>query len=184
MFAIPNLELACRSAKEYRRIVLGKEKFRVRPSVPRRSTMGKIAHVLAAKGSQVHTIRPTDTVFDAVKKMVENNSGSLIVTDGDAIHGIITERDYLRNIVLAGRTSKTTQVREIMTSQIVVVKPDTPVEEAMAIMTDRRIRHLPVVDQGKLGGIVSIGDLVKQISQDRQFEVQYLTDYITGRYPG
>lgn len=146
--------------------------------------MGKIAHVLAAKGSQVHTIRPTDTVFDAVKKMVENNSGSLIVTEGDAIHGIITERDYLRNIVLAGRTSKTTQVREIMTSQIVVVKPDTPVEEAMAIMTDRRIRHLPVVDQGKLGGIVSIGDLVKQISQDRKFEVQYLTDYITGRYPG
>lgn len=146
--------------------------------------MGKIAHVLAAKGSQVHTIRPTDTVFDAVKKMVENNSGSLIVTEGDAIHGIITERDYLRNIVLAGRTSKTTQVREIMTSQLVVVKPDTPVEEAMAIMTDRRIRHLPVVDQGKLGGIVSIGDLVKQISQDRKFEVQYLTDYITGRYPG
>ena len=75
-------------------------------------------------------------------------------------------------------------MREIMTSQLVVVKPDTPVEEAMAIMTDRRIRHLPVVDQGKLGGIVSIGDLVKQISQDRKFEVQYLTDYITGRYPG
>lgn len=146
--------------------------------------MGTIAHVLTAKGPQVHTIRPTDTVFEAVKKMVELNSGSLLVTEGDAIHGIITERDYLRNIVLAGRTSKTTQVREIMTSQIVVVKPDTPVEEAMAIMTDRRIRHLPVVDQGKLGGIVSIGDLVKQISQDRQFEVQYLTDYITGRYPG
>lgn len=146
--------------------------------------MGTIAHVLTAKGPQVHTIRPTDTVFEAVKKMVELNSGSLLVTEGDAIHGIITERDYLRNIVLAGRTSKTTQVREIMTSQIVVVKPDTPVEEAMAIMTDRRIRHLPVVHQGKLGGIVSIGDLVKQISQDRKFEVQYLTDYITGRYPG
>jgi CBS domain-containing protein len=146
--------------------------------------MGTIAHVLTAKGPQVHTIRPTDTVFEAVKKMVELNSGSLLVTEGDAIHGIITERDYLRNIVLAGRTSKTTQVREIMTSQIVVVKPDTPVEEAMAIMTDRHIRHLPVVDQGKLGGIVSIGDLVKQISQDRKFEVQYLTDYITGRYPG
>ena len=146
--------------------------------------MGTIDHVLTAKGPQVHTIRPTDTVFEAVKKMVELNSGSLLVTEGDAIHGIITERDYLRNIVLASRTSKTTQVREIMTSQIVVVKPDTPVEEAMAIMTDRRIRHLPVVHQGKLGGIVSIGDLVKQISQDRKFEVQYLTDYITGRYPG
>jgi CBS domain-containing protein len=146
--------------------------------------MGKIAHVLAAKGPQVHTIGPADTVFDAVKKMVEHNSGSLLVTEGDQIHGIITERDYLRSIVLAGRTSKTTQVREIMTTQIVVVQPDTTVEEAMAIMTDRRIRHLPVVDKGKLGGIVSIGDLVKQLSQDRKFEVQYLTDYITGRYPG
>lgn len=146
--------------------------------------MGMIAHVLAAKGPQVHTIRSSDTVFDAVKKMVELNSGSLLVTEGDEIHGIITERDYLRNIVLAGRTSKTTQVREIMTTQIVVVQPSTTVEEAMAIMTARRIRHLPVVDKGKLGGIVSIGDLVKQISQDRKFEVQYLTDYITGRYPG
>lgn len=145
--------------------------------------MGMIANVLATKGSQVHTIRPTDTVFDAVKKMVDLNSGSLLVTEADEIHGIITERDYLRNIVLAGRTSKTTQVREIMTTELVVVKPDAPVEEAMAIMTARRIRHLPVVDQGKLAGIVSIGDLVKQISQDRQFEVQYLTDYITGRYP-
>lgn len=146
--------------------------------------MGVIAHVLAAKGNQVHMIGPADTVFDAVKKMVELNSGSLLVTEGDEIRGIITERDYLRNIVLAGRTSKTTQVGEIMTTQIVVAKPDTTVEEAMAIMTDRRIRHLPVVDKGKIAGLVSIGDLVKQISQDRKFEVQYLTDYITGRYPG
>lgn len=146
--------------------------------------MGLIAHVLTAKGAQVHTITPHDTVFDAVKKMVDLNSGSLLVTEGDAIHGIITERDYLRKIVLEGRTSKTTQVREIMTTQIVVTQATTPVEEAMAIMTARRIRHLPVMDQGKLAGVVSIGDLVKQISQDRKFEVQYLTDYITGKYPG
>lgn len=146
--------------------------------------MGSIAHVLAAKGTQVHTIGPDDTVFDAVKKMVEQNSGSLLVTEGDEIRGIITERDYLRSIVLAGRTSKTTRVREIMTTQIVVVHPGTMVEEAMAIMTARRIRHLPVVDKGRLGGIVSIGDLVKQVSQDREFQIQYLTDYITGRYPG
>lgn len=146
--------------------------------------MGLIAHVLAAKGGQVHTITPSDTVFDAVKKMVDLNSGSLLVTEGDAIHGIITERDYLRKIVLEGRTSKTTQVREIMTTQIVVTQASTPVEEAMAIMTARRIRHLPVMDQGKLAGVVSIGDLVKQISQDRKFEVQYLTNYITGKYPG
>ena len=146
--------------------------------------MGMIAHVLATKGTQVHSIRPTDTVFDAVKKMVEVNSGSLIVMEGDEVRGIITERDYLRNIVLAGRTSKETQVREIMTTKLVVVEPSTSVEEAMAIMTDRHIRHLPVIERGKLGGIVSIGDLVKQISQDRKFEVQYLTDYITGKYPG
>lgn len=146
--------------------------------------MGKIAHVLAKKGSQVHTIGPEEAVFDAVKKMVEVNAGCLLVTEGEEIRGIITERDYLRNIALAGRTSKTTQVREIMTSRLVVVQPDTAVEEAMAIMTDRRIRHLPVVDKGRLAGLVSIGDLVKQISQDRKFEIQYLTDYITGKYPG
>ena len=146
--------------------------------------MGMIAHVLATKGTQVHTIRPTDTVYEAVKKMVEVNSGSLIVMDGDEVRGIITERDYLRNIVLAGRTSKETQVREIMTTKLVVVEPSTAVEEAMAIMTDRHIRHLPVIEHGKLSGIVSIGDLVKQISQDRKFELQYLTDYITGKYPG
>ena len=146
--------------------------------------MGMIAHVLATKGTKVHTIRPDDTVYDAVKKMVDLNSGSLLVTEGDEIRGIITERDYLRKIALAGRTSKTTQVREIMTSQIVVVQPSTTLEEAMAIMTAKRIRHLPVVDKGKLGGVVSIGDLVKQISQDREVEVRYLTDYITGKYPG
>ncbi len=146
--------------------------------------MGKIASVLAAKGNRVHTIQQADTVFDAVKKMVELNSGSLLVMDGENVCGIITERDYLRGIALAGRTSKTTLVREIMTARIVVVHPGTPVEEAMAIMTDRRIRHLPVFESGKLVGIVSIGDLVKQISQDRKYEIQYLTDYITGKYPG
>lgn len=146
--------------------------------------MGKIAHVLAKKGSQVHTIGQEEAVFEAVKKMVELNTGSLLVTEGSGIRGIVTERDYLRGIVLAGRTSKETRVHEIMTSRLVVVHPDTSVEEAMAIMTDRRIRHLPVVDAGRLVGIVSIGDLVKQISQDRGFEIQYLTDYITGKYPG
>jgi len=146
--------------------------------------MGKISDILTKKGSQVYTISQGETVFEAVKRMVEHNAGCLLVTEGEKIHGIITERDYLRGIALAGRTSKTTQVQEIMTSRIVVVHPDTSVEEAMAIMTDRRFRHLPVVDSGKLVGIVSIGDLVKQISQDRKFEIQYLTDYITGKYPG
>jgi IMP dehydrogenase len=146
--------------------------------------MGNIAHVLATKGAQVYMINEAETVFEAVKQMVELNTGCLLVTEGEKIRGIVTERDYLRGIVLTGRTSRATRVREIMTSRIVVVQPDTSVEEAMAIMTDRRIRHLPVVDKGKLAGLVSIGDLVKQISQDRKFEIQYLTDYITGKYPG
>jgi CBS domain-containing protein len=146
--------------------------------------MGKIAHVLAKKGTQVYTINEAETVFEAVKQMVELNTGCLLVTEEEEIRGIVTERDYLRGIVLTGRTSRATRVREIMTSRIVVVQPDTSVEEAMAIMTDRRIRHLPVVDKGKLAGLVSIGDLVKQISQDHEFEIQYLTDYITGKYPG
>ena len=146
--------------------------------------MGTIADILAKKGSQVYTIGQTETVFEAVKRMVEHNAGCLLVTEKEQIRGNITERDYLRGIALAGRTSKTTEVQEIMTSQIVVVHPETSVEEAMAIMTDQRFRHLPVVDSGKLVGLVSIGDLVKQISQDRKFEIQYLTDYITGKYPG
>ncbi len=114
--------------------------------------MGKIAHVLAKKGAQVYTISQAETVFEAGKRMVELNTGCLLVTEEEEIRGIVTERDYLRGIVLAGRTSRATRVCEIMTSRIVVVQPDTSVEEAMAIMTDRRIRHLPVVDKGKLAG--------------------------------
>ena len=146
--------------------------------------MGRIADILAKKGSQVYTIERTESVLAAVKKMVEMNTGSLLVTQSGEICGIISERDYLRNIVLEGRTSKTTQVREIMTPNVICVGTGHTVEECMAIMTEKRIRHLPVVDQGKLAGIVSIGDLVKQLSRDQQCEIQYLTDYITGKYPG
>jgi len=146
--------------------------------------MGRIADLLSKKGNEVYTIERTATVYDAVKKMVERNTGSLLVTQGDEICGIITERDYLRHIVLEGRTSKTTQVREIMTSQVICISPSHAVEQCMAIMTAKRVRHLPVLDKGKLVGIVSIGDLVKQISQDQKYEIKYLTDYITGKYPG
>jgi signal-transduction protein with cAMP-binding, CBS, and nucleotidyltransferase domain len=145
--------------------------------------MGTIADVLAKKGRKVHTIERTATVFDAVRKMVEVNTGSLLVTQGEEPCGIITERDYLRNIVLEGRTSKNTQVREIMTSSVVVIDPSCTVEQAMGIMTQKRIRHLPVVEDGRLTGLVSIGDLVKQVSQDQECQIRYLTDYITGKYP-
>jgi len=146
--------------------------------------MGKVADILAAKGSQVFTIERTQSVLDAVKKMVELQTGSLLVTQAGEVCGIISERDYVRNIVLEGRTSKGTQVREIMTPNVICVGPDHTVEQCMAIMTEKRIRHLPVVDKGKLAGVVSIGDLVKQLSRDQQYEIKYLTDYITGKYPG
>ena len=143
--------------------------------------MGTIADILEDKGTDVHTISPDATVFEAVSLMVEHNVGALMVLDGDEIAGIITERDYLRRVAVVGRTSRETSVSEIMTRPVVYAGSDTEIEEAMAIMTDRRFRHLPVVDGGRLRGIVSIGDLVKYRSKEQAFEIKYLTEYITSR---
>ncbi len=143
--------------------------------------MGAVADILEGKGGDVHTIAPGATVFEAVTAMVEHNVGALLVTDGDEVAGIITERDYLRRIAVEGRTSRETLVSEIMSSPVIYVASECDIEEAMAIMTDRRIRHLPVVDDGALTGVVSIGDLVKHRSQEQAFEIKYLTDYITSR---
>lgn len=145
--------------------------------------MGRVADILRSKGNTIYSIRSDDSVFDAVGTMVRHNVGSLLVCDGDDVKGIVTERDYLREIVLRGRTSKNTLVREIMTTEVVAVEPGRSIEECMAVMTDRRIRHLPVVEEGALVGVISIGDLVKQIASDREVEIRYLTDYITGKYP-
>jgi len=146
--------------------------------------MARIGDILQKKGSTVHSVDAEATVFDAIGKMVGANVGSLLVTDGERIAGIFTERDYLRRVALEGRTSKETRVREIMTSKVVCIHPSTEIEEAMAIMSERRIRHLPVIDGGSLVGVVSIGDLVKFRSREQQFTIEYLTDYITGKYPG
>lgn len=147
--------------------------------------MGKISDIINRKGGTVYTIEADDTVLEAVRKMVAQNVGSLLVMEDDEIAGLITERDYLREVILRGRTSKETAVREIMTSknQIVCVTPTCSLDEGMAIMTDRRIRHLPVLESNKLVGIVSIGDIVKQLSHEQRAEIKYLTDYITGKYP-
>jgi CBS domain-containing protein len=115
--------------------------------------------------------------------MVDHNVGALLVLDGEEVKGIITERDYLREFVLIGRTSRETLVREIMKVQVICVEPNRPVEDCMSIMSSRRIRHLPVIEEGRLVGIVSIGDIVKQRAADREVEIRYLTDYITGKYP-
>jgi CBS domain-containing protein len=142
--------------------------------------MGRISEILRGKGADVLKIDASATVFDAIKKIVEKNVGSILVTEGDEVVGIMTERDYLRKIAVLGRTSHETLVSEIMTSPLVYVTPDTTIEESMAIMTDRRIRHLPVVENEDVVGIISIGDLVKFQSREQSFQIQYLTEYISG----
>ncbi len=143
--------------------------------------MGDIGKILAEKGDHVVRIDGDATVFEAVSAMVAANVGAILVTGRDAaqIAGIFTERDYLRRIAIEDRTDRETQVRDVMSSPVIVVTPDTSVEEAMALMTDRRIRHAPVVDGDALVGMVSIGDLVRLQSQQQSFKIQYLTEYIS-----
>jgi CBS domain-containing protein len=140
--------------------------------------MNQLSEILGDKGREVLKIEAGASVFEAVQQMVEANVGSLLVTDGGDIVGIVTERDYLRRVTLEGRTDKETPVREIMSSPLIVVTPETSIDECMAVMTDRRIRHVPVVDGGEVVGVISIGDLVKFKSKLQSFEIQYLTDYI------
>jgi len=138
-----------------------------------------VAKVLEGKGSEVLTIDADATVFDAIKRMVEANVGALLVTERGRVAGIVTERDYLRRVTLEGRTEEETLVREIMASPLVYVTPETSVEECMAVMTERRIRHLPVFTEGRdLAGIVSIGDVVKFKSAEQDFQIKLLTEYI------
>lgn len=143
--------------------------------------MATVAEILAGKGADTVSIDGDATVFDAVKLMVDANVGAILVTDGGTIVGIFTERDYLRRIAVEGRTSRETAVHDVMSAPVVVVTPETSVEETMAIMTDRKIRHLPVVDGGDLAGLVSIGDLVAYKSREQSFQLQYLNEYIAAR---
>jgi len=142
-------------------------------------TVNRLNEILQEKGGDVFEIDGDASVFEAVQLMVEKNAGSLLVTESGEIAGIVTERDYLRRVTLEGRTERETAVREIMSSPLIVASPETTVDECMALMTDRRIRHVPVVEEGKVVGLVSIGDLVKFKSKLQTFEIQYLTNYIT-----
>ena len=141
--------------------------------------MNRVNEILEEKGHEVLQIEGDASVFEAIKRMVESGTGSLLVTEGGEVAGIFTERDYLRRMTLEGRDDKETPVREVMSSPLVVVTPETPIDECMAMMTDRRIRHLPVVADAGVVGVVSIGDLVKFKSKQQSFEIKYLTDYIT-----
>jgi CBS domain-containing protein len=143
--------------------------------------MKSVAHILKAKADQtVYTIAPTASVFDAVRMMAEKNIGALVVMEAEKVVGIITERDYARKIVLMARSSKDTPVRDIMTASAMYVSPVHRSEECMALMTESRVRHLLVIDNGKLIGLVSIGDLVRDTISEQQFIIQQLQHYITG----
>jgi len=143
--------------------------------------MKTVAQILRSKPDQaVYTITPTASVFDAVKLMAEKSIGALVVVAEEQVVGIITERDYARKIILMARSSKDTPVRDIMTSAVMYVRPDQASEECMVLMTENRLRHLPVMEGGKLIGLVSIGDLVKDIISEQKFMIQQLEHYITG----
>jgi CBS domain-containing protein len=142
--------------------------------------MTTVNDVLDKKGRNVHFIDPDASVFDALKMMAENNIGSLVVQENGRLVGIITERLYAREIILKGRTSPGTFVREIMSSRVVYARPDQSVQECMAVMTERGVRHLPVFEDERLIGIVSIGDMVKSVIGDQKFVIDQLGDYIHG----
>jgi CBS domain-containing protein len=142
--------------------------------------MSTVRHILDQKGNNIWSIHPGATVFDAIAKMAEKDVGSLIVMDGDEIVGIITERHYARNVVLKGKTSPTTKIRDIMERHVIFATPEQSVEQCMAIMSEKRIRHLPVLHGKQVIGIISIGDLVKSIIGDQKFTIDQLVHYIQG----
>lgn len=147
--------------------------------------MTSVAQLLKTKpdNTTVFTIGADDSVYDAIKLMAEKGIGALVVTDGDSIAGIITERDYARKVVLLDRSSKATPVRDIMSKAVRFVRPDQSTDDCMALMTERRMRHLPVIENDRLVGMVSIGDLVKNIIAEQQFTIQQLEFYIHGERP-
>ncbi len=129
--------------------------------------------------SEVYSVEPSATVLDALRMMADKNVGAVLVRSDEEIEGIFSERDYARKVILLGKTSRETLVSEIMTTQVIYVEPDWTAEQCMALMTERRIRHLPVIEQGRLMGVVSIGDVVRAVVDEQQFTIDSLRRYIT-----
>lgn len=142
--------------------------------------MTTVQQLLNEKGREVLSIGPEDSVYDAIKKMADNNVGALVVLEQGRLVGIFTERHYARNVFLKGRSSPKTTIREIMSTRVVCARPEQTVEECMAVMTDRAVRHLPVLEKKELVGIVSMGDLVKNIISNQKFIIDQLVHYISG----
>ena len=142
--------------------------------------MTTVKHVLDQKGREVHAIAPDATVFDALQMMDAYNIGALVVLDGERLAGIMSERDYARQIVLKGKSSPNTQVRDIMSTEVVCLRPDQTVEACMALMTARNVRHLPVLEHKRVVGLISIGDTVRTVIDDQKFIIEQLETYIHG----
>jgi CBS domain-containing protein len=143
--------------------------------------MKQLSHILNDKGRDVWSVTPDATVYEAIDQMAQKRIGALLVMQGERLVGIVSERDYARKVILKGKVSRETQVREIMSHPVICARPELTVEEAMALMTDKRVRHLPVVVEEKVVGVISIGDVVRGVIDDKEFQIQQLTSYIVGR---
>jgi CBS domain-containing protein len=145
---------------------------------------GNITAILSQKGREIYSVSPDDSVFDAVSLLAEKNIGALLVMDGEKLVGMLSERDYTRKVMLRGKRSRETKVAEIMSTDLKVIRPLEGVEDCLRVMTDKRIRHLPVLDGDKVVGVISIGDLVKWVISCQSAAIAHLESYISGGYTG
>jgi len=143
--------------------------------------MKTVKQVLDNKGYQVHSVAPEATVYEALQKMAEEGIGALVILEAGELAGIVSERDYARKVILTGRHSRETSVRDIMTENVICVSSDLRVDASLSIMTEKCVRHLVIRDDGKISGLISIGDVVKAIIDDQQFTIEQLEHYISGR---
>ena len=143
--------------------------------------MKTVTQLLRTKGSDILSVAPDTWVFDALQLMADKNVGALLVVEGESLVGVFSERDYARKVILKGKSSKEIPVREIMSTHVLYVRPQQTIEDCMALMTDKRVRHLPVLDDEKLVGVISIGDVVKEIIAEQEFMIEQLQNYISGR---
>jgi len=143
--------------------------------------MGKVKNILQTKGGEIYSVDPTIMVYQAIEIMCEKNIGGLLIVESGKLIGIFTERDYARKLILRGKSSKDTPIRDLMTSNLITVTPDTSIDDCMRVMVGRKIRHLPVLDNNQLVGVISIGDVVRHVIEEQKTIIQQLEHYITGQ---